>query len=636
MQKKTTAMQKIILSLALLLMVMGFRNPAPEKIITGSVVDAASGESLPGVSVLVKGTNTGTATDAAGKYAITFPPDKKILVFSFIGYTTQEVVVKDQTVINIKLQPDIKGLSEVIVTGYGSQVQRALSGRLAGMNLNKVQGQASADGYYARPNYNTEDYNAIQENIFLEARKNPLSTFSIDVDAASYSNMRRFLSNGQAPPKDAVRIEEMINYFKYDYPQPTGSDPVSITSEIAACPWNPAHQLLHIGLQGKKIPTQNLPPSNLVFLIDVSGSMTGPDRLDLVKAGFKLLVEQLRPQDQVAIVVYAGAAGMVLPATPGSQKDRIIQALEGLEAGGSTAGGAGIVLAYNIAKENFKQNGNNRVILATDGDFNVGVSSNAELERLIEEKRETGIFLTVLGFGMGNLKDSRMEQLADKGNGNYAYVDTILEAKKVFVNEFGGTLFTIAKDVKLQLEFNPAHVKAYRLVGYENRALKNEDFNNDKKDAGDLGSGHTVTALYEIIPANAKSNQKLDTVDDLKYQKNELNSTAARTNELVTLKLRYKEPAGNQSKLLQKVITDKQNSPGKTSDNFRFAAAVAQFGLLLRDSEFKAKASYASVLELAQNARGQDEEGYRIEFINLVKSAQLLKTSASRKEEVKR
>jgi len=327
---------------------------------------------------------------------------------------------------------------------------------------------------------------------------------------------------------------------------------------------------------------------------------------------------------------------MVLPATPGSQKDRIIQALEGLEAGGSTAGGAGIVLAYNIAKENFKQNGNNRVILATDGDFNVGVSSNAELERLIEEKRETGIFLTVLGFGMGNLKDSRIEQLADKGNGNYAYVDTILEAKKVFVNEFGGTLFTIAKDVKLQLEFNPAHVKAYRLVGYENRALKNEDFNNDKKDAGDLGSGHTVTALYEIIPANAKSNQKLDTVDDLKYQKNELNSTAARTNELVTLKLRYKEPAGNQSKLLQKVITDKQNSPGKTSDNFRFAAAVAQFGLLLRDSEFKAKASYASVLELAQNARGQDEEGYRIEFINLVKSAQLLKTSASRKEEVKR
>ena len=629
-------MQKIILSLALLLMVMGFRNPAPEKIITGSVVDAASGESLPGVSVLVKGTNTGTATNAAGKYAITLPPDKKILVFSFIGYTTQEVVVKDKTVINIKLQPDIKGLSEVIVTGYGSQVQRALSGRLAGMNRNKVRGQASADGYYARPNYNTEDYNAIQENIFLEARKNPLSTFSIDVDAASYSNMRRFLSNGQAPPKDAVRIEEMINYFKYDYPQPTGSDPLSISSEIAACPWNPEHQLLHIGLQGKRIPTQNLPPSNLVFLIDVSGSMTGPDRLDLVKAGFKLLVEQLRPQDQVAIVVYAGAAGMVLPATPGSQKDRIIQALEGLEAGGSTAGGAGIVLAYNIAKENFKKNGNNRVILATDGDFNVGVSSNAELERLIEEKRETGIFLTVLGFGMGNLKDSRMEQLADKGNGNYAYVDTILEAKKVFVNEFGGTLFTIAKDVKLQLEFNPAHVKAYRLVGYENRALKNEDFNNDKKDAGDLGSGHTVTALYEIIPANAKSNQKLDTVDELKYQKNELNSTAARTNELVTLKLRYKEPAGNQSKLLQKVITDKQNSPGKTSDNFRFAAAVAQFGLLLRDSEFKAKASYASVLELAQNARGQDEEGYRIEFINLVKSAQLLKTSASRKEEVKR
>jgi len=623
-------MQKTILFLALLFMVLGFRNPAPEKIIIGTVVDAVSGQNLPGVSVSVKGTTTGTTTDSAGKYSITLPPDRNILVFSFIGYTTQEITVRDQTSINVKLQPNSKTLSEVVVIGYGSQKKQTVTGSVAGVNV-QTAAPAQSDSFYANPTFNTEDYNSIQENIFLEARKNPLSTFSIDVDAASYSNVRRFLRNGQSPPKDAVRIEEMINYFKYDYPQPTGSDPVSITSEMAPCPWNSAHQLLHIGLQGKTVPTNNLPPSNLVFLIDVSGSMMGPDRLDLIKAGFKLLVEQLRPQDKVAIVVYAGAAGIVLPATPGSQKDRIIRALEGLQAGGSTAGGAGIKLAYNIAKENFKPAGNNRVILATDGDFNVGVSSNAELERLIEEKRETGIFLTVLGFGMGNLKDSRMEQLADKGNGNYAYVDTILEAKKVFVNEFGGTLFTIAKDVKLQLEFNPAQVKAYRLVGYENRALKNEDFNNDKKDAGDLGSGHTVTALYEIIPASAKSGQPLATVDELKYQKSELNSTAANTNEVVTLKLRYKEPTGNQSKLLQKIITAKQSNPTKTSDNFRFSVAVAQFGMLLRDSEFKAQASYASVLELAQNARGKDEEGYRIEFINLVKSAQLLNTSTSRK-----
>jgi Ca-activated chloride channel family protein len=357
--------------------------------------------------------------------------------------------------------------------------------------------------------------------------------------------------------------------------------------------------------------------------------MASPDKLPLVKAGFKLLVDQLRPQDQVAIVVYAGAAGLVLPSTPGHQKDRILHAIDNLEAGGSTAGGAGIRLAYETARQHFKKEGNNRVILASDGDFNVGVSSDAEMERLIEEKRRDGVFLTVLGFGRGNLKDSKMEKLADKGNGNYAYIDNILEAKKVFVNEFGGTLFTIAKDVKLQLEFNPAYVKAYRLIGYENRALRNEDFNNDNKDAGDLGSGHTVTALYEIVPAHIKG-PAADPVDDLKYQTSQVNPRAAGSKELLTLKLRYKAPADSTSHLMQQVVTDRFTDLSKTSDNFRFAAAVAQFGLVLRDSEFKGRASHAGVLALAQNARGKDEEGYRVEFINLVKSSQLLSPAVGR------
>jgi Ca-activated chloride channel homolog len=519
-----------------------------------------------------------------------------------------------------------------VVVGAGSRHKAGLAGVAAQAHTGyRIHRQESAvgpapryDPGYPRPDYNTEAYDRIQENIFLDPKKNPLSTFSIDVDAASYSNVRRFLISGQAPPKDAVRLEEMVNYFHYDYPQPKGPVPVSISSEVSACPWNPDNRLLHIGLQGKAIATDKLPASNLVFLIDVSGSMGSPDKLPLVKSGFRLLVAQLRPQDQVAIVVYAGAAGLVLPSTPGNEKGRILQAIEQLEAGGSTAGGAGIQLAYLTAQQHFKKAGNNRVILASDGDFNVGVSSDAEMERLIEEKRRGGVFLTVLGFGRGNLKDSKMEKLADKGNGNYAYIDNILEAKKVFVNEFGGTLFTIAKDVKLQLEFNPAYVQAYRLIGYENRALRNEDFNNDKKDAGDLGSGHTVTALYEIIPARVKGSRFAGPVDELKYQTNQLHPKAAGSKEVLTLKLRYKDPADSTSKLLQQVVTDRFTDLNHTSENFRFAAAVAAFGLLLRDSEFKGQASHAGVLALAEKARGQDLEGYRAEFINLVKSAQLL------------
>jgi Ca-activated chloride channel homolog len=478
------------------------------------------------------------------------------------------------------------------------------------------------DSYSIPPAYNTEEYDGINENIFLDALKTPLSTFSIDVDAASYSNVRRFLTNGERPPKDAVRIEEMINYFDYDYGQPQGDDPFSINTEISVAPWNTKHKLVHIGLQGRNVPKENLPPTNLVFLVDVSGSMDEPNKLPLLKSSFRLLVEQLREQDRVAIVVYAGAAGLVLPSTSGEDKKTIIQALENLEAGGSTAGGAGINLAYSIAKKNFRENGNNRVVLATDGDFNVGESSNGGMERLIEEKRKEGIFLTVLGFGMGNYKDSKMETLADKGNGNYFYIDSILEAQKALVNEFGGTLFTIAKDVKLQIEFNPAKVKAYRLIGYENRLLRSEDFNDDKKDAGELGSGHTVTALYEIIPTGVDS--EFTKVDELKYQKSKITESVSHDKEVMTVKFRYKKPDGEISKLMVHPLMDENISLNKTSDNFRWSASVAAVGMLLRESEYVKEFAFQDALQLAQGSRGSDVNGYRIEFINMVKSCSAL------------
>ncbi|MBL0742018.1 vWA domain-containing protein [Chryseolinea lacunae] len=472
------------------------------------------------------------------------------------------------------------------------------------------------------PAPNTEDYAIIRENEFLESLKNPLSTFSIDVDVASYANVRRVIQGGRRPPKDAVRIEEMINYFDYDYDAPTGEDPFAVVTEISAAPWNTKHKLVHIGLQGKKIEVNNLPPSNLVFLIDVSGSMEEANKLPLLKASFKMLIDQLRPQDHVAMVVYAGAAGLVLESTSGNEKTKILEALNNLEAGGSTAGGEGIRLAYDIARENFERNGNNRVILATDGDFNIGESSDAAMERLIEDKRKEGVFLTVLGFGTGNYKDSKMEALADTGNGNYAYVDNLNEARKVLVTEFGGTLFAIAKDVKLQLEFNPAKVKAYRLIGYENRMLQQEDFNNDQKDAGELGSGHTVTALYEIIPIGEST--ETPSVDDLKYQTTEVNGQAHNTNELLTLKLRYKNPDQDNSKLMVHPILDDHRLLTNTSDNFRWSASVAAFGMLLRDSQYINNFTYEQVSDLAQGAKGKDTEGYRTEFVGLVKSFGLL------------
>lgn len=473
---------------------------------------------------------------------------------------------------------------------------------------------------------NTEDYNQIVENSFQKVADEPQSTFSIDVDAASYSNIRRFLNQQQLPPKDAVRIEEMINYFDYDYPQPTDREPFSVHTEVATCPWTSEHQLLHIGLQGISIPTDDLPPSNLVFLLDVSGSMEAPNKLPLLKSSFSLLVDQLRPQDRVAIVVYAGSSGVVLPSTKGSRKNDILAAINQLNAGGSTAGAAGIQLAYQIAQENFVKNGNNRVILATDGDFNVGISSEEELVRLIEEKRESGVFLTALGFGMGNYKDSKMQQLANKGNGNHAYIDNLLEAKKVLVNEFGGTMFTIAKDVKIQIEFNPTHVAAYRLIGYENRLLENEDFEDDQKDAGELGAGHTVTALYEVIPVNASSPYLKDT-RELKYQKTSSTIQPGHEAEVATVALRYKRPDSNTSQLLEHIVLDEQKEVAQSSENFRFSAAIAAFGMLLRNSEYKGQATFDKAIDLAKSAKGKDDNGYRAEGIRLMEQAQLISKS---------
>ncbi len=412
----------------------------------------------------------------------------------------------------------------------------------------------------------------------------------------------------------------MINYFDYSYPKPANGEPFTVNTEISECPWSPKHKLVHIGLQGKEIPVNNLPASNMVFLIDVSGSMDEPNKLPLVQQSLNMLVDQLREKDKVAIVVYAGSAGLVLPSTSGSNKTAIKEAIDNLEAGGSTAGGEGIKLAYKIAGENFIKQGNNRVILATDGDFNIGVSSDDDLVRLIEGERKSGVFLSVLGFGMGNYKDNKMQLLADKGNGNHSYIDNINEAKKVLVNEFGSTLFTIAKDVKVQVEFNPARVQAYRLVGYENRMLAAEDFNDDMKDAGELGSGHTVTALYEIIPAGV-NDAFTKSVDPLKYQSNERKTTNSNTTDLMTIKLRYKNPDGDISKLISQPVLDNNIPLSQTSDNFRFSASVAEFGLLLRKSEYRQQSSFEQVISLANSAKGNDTHGYRTEFIQLVETA---------------
>ncbi len=522
------------------------------------------------------------------------------------------VVPQDETRANTQPQAPLPNLTEA------APAREQMTQGLTGLATKHVQG-GRADDRDVSGEFNTEDYAHISENPFRLATENPLSTFSIDVDAASYTNIRRYIQGqGQKPPTDAVRIEEMVNYFVYDYPQPTSDHPFAVVTEVGMAPWNTNHQLVHIGLQGRAIDAANRPNSNLVFLLDVSGSMNSPNKLPLLKKAFGLLVNELGEEDRVAVVVYAGAAGLVLPSTPGSERDAMIDAINRLEAGGSTAGAAGIQLAYQVAEEHFIEGGNNRIILATDGDFNVGTSSDSELIRLIEEKREQGTFLTVLGFGSGNLKDNKMEQIANHGNGNYYYLDSEMEAKKVLVSELGGTLFTIAKDVKIQVEFNPLHVASYRLIGYENRLLANEDFDDDTKDAGELGAGHTVTALYEIIPVGAESDTDVRSQGDLKYQQNYLSPDALGSGELLTVKLRYKQPEEDTSQLIEQPVL--AGTEWEQTDNFFFSAAVAAFGMILRDSPNRGEATVEQVLALAKDALGDDPGGYRASFVDLVET----------------
>jgi Ca-activated chloride channel family protein len=581
-------------------------------IVKGKVTDAADGSGIIGCTVQVKGTTRSTITNVDGEYTIRADKGEK-LVFSYIGYEKQEAEVKSER-LNIRLKTSSQVLEECVVVGYGTQKMVSLCGAVGHATPGIMASRMDADGM------NAEEYKEIAENNFKTVSESPLSTFSIDVDAASYSNMRRYINKGELPPADAIRTEELINYFSYDYPQPTGNDPVKITTEVGACPWNVKHRLVRIGLKAKEIPTDKLPVSNLVFLIDVSGSMYGPQRLGLVQSSLKLLVNNLRDEDRVAIVVYSGSAGEKLPSTSGSDKQKIREAIDELTAGGSTAGGAGIKLAYKIAKQNFVKGGNNRIILCTDGDFNVGVSSDEGLEKLIEQERKSGVFLTVLGYGMGNYKDSKMQVLAEKGNGNHAYIDNLQEANRVLVNEFGATMHTVAKDVKLQIEFNPSQVQAYRLIGYESRLLKDEDFNNDAKDAGEMGAGHTVTAFYEVVPAGIKSDFT-GKVDDLKYQKTKpAPAVTNNSKELLTVKLRYKAPDGNTSKKIEQPLIDDKKE--KVSSDFRFASAVAMFGQLLRDSDFKGDATYDKVISLAKTSLDNDEKGYRREFIRLAETAE--------------
>ncbi len=625
-----------------LAMLICFVSLAQQKTITGVVSDALG--PLPGTTVVVKNTTRNTQTDFDGKYNIKASKGE-ILVFSYVGYTSKAVTVGNSTTINVKLE-SAQTLHEVVVVSYDDKkeekdkgyigkavmdtkarpmVSQQVQGYAKGLSISQsntnaivIRGSKSVTGTTdiipATNDY--EDYEAFAENIFESPKASPLSTFSIDVDNASYTNIRRFINNGQKVPKDAVRIEEMMNFFKYKYPQPTNEHPFSINSEYSDCPWNTNNKLVRIGLQGKNIDDSKLPASNLVFLIDVSGSMFAANKLPLLKESLKVLVNQLRKDDRVAIVVYAGAAGLVLPPTSGDKKMTIIDALDKLQSGGSTAGGAGIQLAYQTAKEHFIKGGNNRVVLATDGDFNVGASSDNDMQRLIEEERKSGVFLTCLGFGMGNYKDSKMETLANKGNGNYAYIDNIQEANRFLGKEFKGSMFAIAKDVKIQIEFNPTFVQAYRLIGYENRKLRPEDFKNDEIDAGELGSGHTVTALYEIVPVNVKSDY-FKPIEDTKYSKVE-NKGVNYQNELATIKFRYKKPNGDKSIEMVSTIASASKSLNTASDDYKFTAAVAWFGLNLRDSKLVSNKSLVAIKKLAKEGLANDDEGYKAEFIRLI------------------
>lgn len=659
-------------SITLAILLLAFAIGARAQEILGTVTDNKK-EPLVNASVSVKqgGVLKGaTLTDFDGKYNVKqLEPGNYDVSVAYVGYkpsTITKVIVTPggKTVVDVKLQPanamyevEVKEYKRKIVDKYrehtvltAEEIRTRPSSQTAdlvaltpsiyqaqrGANLYVVNGvqvygnagvdiaQGATEQLYINPS--EESYSKVHQNDFMNVKSSPVSTMSVDVDRASYTNIRRFINSAQRPPADAVRVEEMVNYFDYDYPQPDGNDPVAFTTRLTTCPWNKDHQILHIGLQAKKVNSAELPASNLVFLVDVSGSMMEPAKLPLVQQGLNMLVDQLRAQDRISLVVYAGNAGLVLPATSGSNKTIIKDAVNRLIAGGSTAGGEGIMLAYKVAKDNFIKGGNNRVILCTDGDFNVGVSSNNELEDLITEERKSGVFLTCLGFGSGNYKDDRMEMLADKGNGNYNYIDNLQEANKTLVHEFGGTIFTVAKDVKCQIEFNPAMVAGYKLIGYENRLLNNEDFKDDKKDAGDMGSGHTVTVMYEIIPAGRKD-KDTRMVEELKYQAAVTDLT--HDGELATIKLRYKQPDDSVSKEMSHVIAGTVIPFEKTDDNVRYATSVAMFGLLLRQDKNTGNASYAYVLKIAAGCKEKDE--YRREFAQLVQAEANMEKRSSAK-----
>jgi Ca-activated chloride channel family protein len=620
---------KKLLAVAWIIILSSFTTVNSEKgLLSGVVLDDGSNSPIANATVVVyqaKSVLAKTSTKANGAFNFSLPSGNYSIEVSAKEYETIRMNVYVRTGQETKVKPVLKKIiKQIEIVSYDEEVVFMLVeenipskyrhdktmaiGMPTPANIMQISD-------YTPIEHNTEEYDFLNENIFKDALANPLSTFSVDVDKASYSNVRRFLTQNQKPYRDAVRIEELINYFDYNYPQPTNGHPFSVTIEGGVSPWNKNNQLLLIGLKGENLNEKEIPANNLVFLIDVSGSMNPANRLPLLKQAFKHMVNQLRPQDRVAIVVYAGSSGLVLESTPGSDKAKISAAIDMLQSGGSTAGGAGIRLAYKVAQENFIHGGNNRIILGTDGDFNVGVSSTSELVKLIEEKRNSGVYLTILGFGMGNYKDGRMKQLSMAGNGNYAYIDNIMEAKKVFGSELWGTLYTIANDVKIQVEFNPAKVKAYRLVGYENRILNSEDFNNDKKDAGDIGCGHTVTALYEIIPAD--TDVSVPNVDPLLYTK----QTLAKSNDLMTVKIRYKKPGEDTSNLLTHRV---EAGKIKSTSNFMFASAVAEFGMLLRESEFKGTSSFTAVLRRAKESKGDDEHGYKTDFIKMVEMAEML------------
>lgn len=621
--------------------------------VTGTVSDALSGVPVPNAEVILEGTRLATISGWSGEFHLNVPADVRpsgglVLRVEAAEYDPARVVLDEGDSaqrIDIRLRPAVAGehLANPAV------VRRVRAEALSIANLPPPPIAADVVGYAPSaslpPGWNREGYDHIEENRFLAVANHPRSTFAIDVDRASYSNIRRFILDGMRPPIDVVRIEEMINYFEYQYPVPGSGVPFGVGAEVGAAPWKPEHRLLRVAVASPPVDLEDLPPSNLVFLLDVSGSMMSANKLPLVKRSMRMLVDELRPQDRVAIVVYAGAAGLVLPSTTGQDRERILAAIDQLEAGGSTAGGAGLKLAYRVAQENYIENGTNRVILATDGDFNVGPSSDSEMIRLIEEMRDQGTFLTVLGFGTGNLQDAKMEKLANHGNGQYAYIDSLLEARKVLVREIGGTLMTVAKDVKLQIEFNPVHVAAYRLIGYENRLLATEDFNDDARDGGELGAGHTVTALYEIVPVDAHTNVDFGDVDPLRYSPNRNPSVTAPTSasasssaststfpdsgaatrttsarsssELAFVRIRYKNPAGTESRLIEHPVPYADQLP-TPSEDFRFASAVAAFGMLLRESEHRGAITIPEIIELARSGSGSDEHGDRSGFVRLV------------------